>query len=111
MVLGSDIGLEGTCSLALCALVGRISYRTLCKTSVPAWVATTWTPLLGYSPEVIFLSKGWFRFLFNSLEDTPWVLEKPWVIDGINLMIKCWRVSFDTDIEYFSVLTSLGIVT
>jgi hypothetical protein len=27
MVLGSDIGLKETCRLALCGLVGRISYR------------------------------------------------------------------------------------
>jgi hypothetical protein len=50
MVMGADIGLEETCNLALCALVGRLSYRSLCKKSLPAWVMSTWTPLLGYAP-------------------------------------------------------------
>jgi hypothetical protein len=30
MVLGSDIGLEETCRLALCGLVGRFSYSYIC---------------------------------------------------------------------------------
>jgi hypothetical protein len=29
MVLGGDVGLEDACNLALCALVGRFSYKAL----------------------------------------------------------------------------------
>jgi hypothetical protein len=31
MVLGMDVGLEESCNLALCALVGRLAYRSCCK--------------------------------------------------------------------------------
>jgi hypothetical protein len=41
------------------------------------------------------LSRGWFGFIFKSPEDTLVVLDKLWVIDGNNLMLKCWRVCFD----------------
>jgi hypothetical protein len=35
MVLGSDIGLEETCRMALCGLVGRFSYGNLRKEIIP----------------------------------------------------------------------------
>jgi hypothetical protein len=38
MVLGSDVGLVETFSLALCGLVDRLSYRYLCNESIPEWV-------------------------------------------------------------------------
>jgi hypothetical protein len=50
MVLGSDIGLAETCSLALCGLVGRLSYKYLCNVSIPEWVDENWRKELGYSP-------------------------------------------------------------
>jgi hypothetical protein len=33
LVLGNDVGLEDTCRMALCALVGRLSYKSLSKGS------------------------------------------------------------------------------
>jgi hypothetical protein len=90
MVLGSDNGLEETYSLALCALVGRLYYTSSCTNSLPVWVESTWMPLLRYTPEVFFLLKGWFGFRFKSPEDPHLVLEKIWVIDGSNLIIKHW---------------------
>jgi hypothetical protein len=101
MVLGGDIGLEQSCNLALCALVGRLSYRTMCRQSLLEWVSVTWDPLLGYTPEVMTLSRGWFGFIFKSPEDTLEVLGKLWVINGDNLMLKRWRVSFDPTTDYF----------
>jgi hypothetical protein len=69
--MGADVGLEESCNLSLCALVGQLSYRSLCKQSLPAWVMTTWVPLLGYAPEVLFLSRGWFGFLFRTSRRYP----------------------------------------
>jgi len=34
LMLGADIGLEDSVSLALCTLVGCLSYRSMCKTSI-----------------------------------------------------------------------------
>jgi hypothetical protein len=65
------------------------------------WVQSTWFPLLGYTPEVIFMTRGWFGFRFKSTEDTLIVLDKFWVIDGCSLMLKHWRVSFDPVQDYF----------
>jgi hypothetical protein len=33
LVIRMDVGLEETCQLSLCALVGRFSYKTRCTTS------------------------------------------------------------------------------
>jgi hypothetical protein len=52
MVLGADVGLEETCRLALCGMVGRLSYSSLADTPITAWVHKTWTPILGYVPEM-----------------------------------------------------------
>jgi hypothetical protein len=95
MVLGSDISLEETCRMALCGLVGRISYNNLCKVSLPVWVEKTWAPILGYVPEILFLTKGWLGFICKSLEDLTLLLDNRWVIGGSSLMLKRWRVAFD----------------
>jgi hypothetical protein len=41
MVLGFDVGFTETCSLAMCRLVGRLSYNYLCKVSLLEWIDTT----------------------------------------------------------------------
>jgi hypothetical protein len=91
MVLGSDIGLEETCRMALCGLVGRFSYGNLCKETLHVWVEQVWSSLLGYTPEVLYLSKGWFGFLCKSPEDVSLLLENMWVNGGSSLMLKRWR--------------------
>jgi hypothetical protein len=75
LIMGSDVGLEESVCLSLCGLVGRISYRTLCKCSLPDWITGAWLPLLGYVPEIISLSHGWFGLLFNSPEDSQCILD------------------------------------
>jgi hypothetical protein len=94
LMLGEDIGLEDMVSLALCTLVGRFSYWARCKMPLEEWVSTNWCPLLGYKPEVVFLTKGWFGFHFKRMEDSEMILEKAWSYDGGSLMLKRWRVSF-----------------
>jgi hypothetical protein len=66
MVLVSDVGLVETCSLALCGLVGRLSYRYLCNESIPVWVEHNWKRELGYTPEIRYLTKGWYSFICKS---------------------------------------------
>jgi hypothetical protein len=53
MVLGSDVGLEDTCQLVLCALVGRFAYGHLCSEKTLAWSERIWLPVLGYSPKLV----------------------------------------------------------
>jgi hypothetical protein len=103
MVLGSDIGLEETCRMDLCGLVGRFSYNNMCKTPLPIWVEQVWLPLLGYTPKILYLSKGWFGFLCKSSEDASLLLDSRWVNGGSSLMLKRWRVTFDPVTEYFSL--------
>lgn len=38
LVLGSDIGLEETCRMSLCGLVGRFSYENLRKDTLLVWL-------------------------------------------------------------------------
>jgi hypothetical protein len=42
MVLGSDVGLEDTCSLSLYALVGRFAYGICVVRKTPAWMERVW---------------------------------------------------------------------
>jgi hypothetical protein len=103
MVLGSDIGLEDTCRMALCGLVGRFAYRNMCKEKLHVWVEQVWSPFLGYTPEVLYLTKGWLGFICKSPEDVTLLLENRWVNGGSSLMLKRWRVAFDPVSEYFSL--------
>ena len=75
-MLGEDVGLEDTVSLALFTLVGRFSYKNRCKMSIEEWVLVFWRPLLGYNPVVFYLTKGCFGFHFKWVEDTELSLVK-----------------------------------
>jgi hypothetical protein len=101
MVLGADVGLVETCTLPLCGLVGRLSYRYLCKVALSEWVEHMWKLVLGYQPKIIYLTKGWVGFICNNPEDTELLLAQRWVIGGSSLMIKRWRLAFNPDTEYF----------
>jgi hypothetical protein len=70
LVLGVDIGLADSVSMALCSLVGRLSYRHLCNTNLLIWMTNTWKPLLGYVPSLSHLGHGWIYLQFKSPEDT-----------------------------------------
>jgi hypothetical protein len=70
MVLDEDVGLKDSYRLALCGLVVRLAYYFLADSLVSEWVIKFWTPLLGYTPEIDFLTKGWNGFIFHSLQST-----------------------------------------
>jgi hypothetical protein len=101
LVLGADIGLKESVSMALCSLVGRISYRHLCNLDLDTWMVTTWRPILGYVPILSQLGRGWLYFHFNSPEDATTILDRLWILEDNNLMLKRWRVSFDPSQDYF----------
>jgi hypothetical protein len=60
LVLGDGVGLEDLCKMSTSALVGRISYKSLSRQPLEDWIQSSWLPLLGYAPEVLFLKKGGF---------------------------------------------------
>jgi hypothetical protein len=95
MVLGADVGLEEACRFALCGVVGRFAYSYLSKVNIIVWVKEQWAPLLGYSPDILHLTKGWMGFLCKTPEDVSRLLEKPWINGGSSLLLKRWRVAFD----------------
>jgi len=101
MVLEFDIGLEETYRMALCGLVGRVSYNYLSKVPILVWVEQHWAPILGYAPEILYLTKGWLGFIFKDPEDLTLLLETRWVIGGSSLMLKQSRVAFHPTTEYF----------
>jgi hypothetical protein len=101
MVLGAGVGLEESCRLALCGLVGRLSYSYLVSSPVAEWMEISWKPLLGYIPEIHYLTKGWMGFIFKSPEDASLFLNSFWVLGGSSLMLKRWRMDFDPQTYYF----------
>jgi hypothetical protein len=102
LVLGMDVGLEESCTLSLCTLVGRIAYRSRCSSALEDWMKLYWLPFLGYCPELINLPRGWLGFMFKNPEDSEKVLNSFWSYDGGSLMLKRWRLSFNPSTEYFS---------
>jgi hypothetical protein len=50
LLLGSDVGLEETCQMALCGFVRHISYHYLAQEPLQAWMEKFWLPSLGYLP-------------------------------------------------------------
>jgi hypothetical protein len=95
LVIGMDVGLEETCQLSLCALVGRFAYKTRSNLSFSEWMQVTWLPLIGYVPEYLTLPCGWFGLVFKSPEDVELILNRFWDFEGGSIMLKRWRTRFD----------------
>jgi hypothetical protein len=101
LVLGDGVGFENLCLMSTCALVGRLSYSRLSPQPLEDWIKSNWFPLLGYSPDVQFLKKGWLCFLCKSPDDATKLLSSLWVYGGSSLMLKRWRLAFNPDSEFF----------
>jgi hypothetical protein len=102
-VIGMDVGLEETCQLSLCALVGRFAYKTRSSTTFKDWMHSHWFSILGYLPKHWTLNFGWFGLVFNSPEDVELILSSFWAFEGGNIMLKRWCTGFDPATEYFSL--------
>jgi hypothetical protein len=109
LVLGADVGLEDSCRMVICGLVGRIAYKNLYVESFIVWIERVWVPVLGYLPEVIFLTKGWVGIICATPEDAELLLSRNWINGKSSLMLKRWRLAFSPETEYFSVRHNLGI--
>jgi hypothetical protein len=101
MVLGDDVGLKDTYRLALCGLVVRLAYSFLADSPVSDWVIKFWTPLLGYTPEIVFLTKGWNGFICHSPDDVSLLLNQFWVLGKSSLTLKRWRIAVNPETEHF----------
>jgi hypothetical protein len=101
LVLGDGVGFENLCKMSTCSLVGRFSYKSLCTQTLDNWISSNWVPLLGYSPEVLYLKRGWFGFHCRTPEDATRLLSSFWAFDGSSLMLKRWRLAFNPDTDYF----------
>jgi len=89
--------------MSTCAMVGRISYKSLNPQPLEGWIEKNWHPLLGYSPVVHYLKKGWLCFYCNSPQDATLLLSSHWKIGGSSLMLKHWKLSFNPDTDYFTL--------
>jgi hypothetical protein len=87
LVIGMDVGLEETCQLSLCALVGRFAYKSRCSTTFKDWMQTHWFSILGYLPKHWTLNFGWFGLVFNSPEDAELILSSFWAFEGGSIML------------------------
>jgi hypothetical protein len=78
---------------------------------VEEWMVNKWKPILGYVPEILYLTKGWMGFICKSPEDASLLLNNFWVLGGNNLMLKRWRVAFDPQTEHFQHQALMGVIT
>jgi hypothetical protein len=102
LIMCMDVGLEESCKLSLCALVGRFAYKARSNLPFNEWMQITWVPLIGYSPKLLTLPRGWFGLVFRNLEDSTFILDRFWEFEGGSIMLKHWRTRFDPATEYFS---------
>jgi hypothetical protein len=103
LVLGDDVGLEDSCRMAVYGLVGRMAYKNLYVENFTVWLERIWVPVIGYLPEIIFLTKGWVGIICASPEDVELLLSRKWINGKSSLLLKRWRLDFNPEIEYFSV--------
>jgi hypothetical protein len=103
LLLGADVGLEDSCRMAICGLVGRMEYNNLFVENFTVWIKQIWVPVLGYLSEIIFLTKVWVGIICASLEDAELLLSRKWINGKSSLLLKRWRLSFSPETEYFSV--------
>jgi len=61
-----------------------------------------WEPVLGYTPELLTLPRGWQGFIFKNPEETDCILNRFWGYSGCSLMLKRWRLGFNPDTKYFN---------
>jgi hypothetical protein len=74
MVFSFDVGLEDTCWLALCEVVGRLAYGHLCRDKFLVWSDRVWSSVLGYNLELVQLPKGWWGVISHSPDDVDLLL-------------------------------------
>jgi hypothetical protein len=103
LVLGVDVGLEDSCRMVICGLVGTLAYNNLSVESSTIWKERVWVPVLGYLLEIIFLTKGWVGIICVSPEDAELLLTRKWINGKSSLMLKTWRLAFSAETEYFLV--------
>jgi len=80
-------------------LVGRDSSRFFAHKTIFSRAESAWKEDLGYSLEVIELSRNSFAFKFNRSKDTNQVMEKNWSINSSPLLLKPWSPLFDATKE------------
>jgi hypothetical protein len=103
LVLGDGVGLEDLCKMSTSALVGRVSYKSLSSQPLEDWIKLSWLPLLGYSPEVLYLKKGWLCFICKTPDDASLLLSSFWTYGGSSIMLKRWRLAFNPDTDFFQL--------
>jgi hypothetical protein len=75
VTLERDIQMREISLLSEEGIVGRFGYMELGGREIHRWVELTWYLVLGYLPNVFILTKGWFCFVFKSMEELERVLK------------------------------------
>jgi hypothetical protein len=79
LVLGVDISLEDSVSMALCSLVGRLSYRHLCTTDLDDWMKKLGGHFWDMSPLSHILGVVGSTFSLNHLR----IQQLSWSVSGL----------------------------
>jgi hypothetical protein len=108
LLLGREVGMNNVVQMVNQTLVGRASGRFFAHKTIVSWAESAWKEDLGYTPEVIELSRNWFAFKFNRSEDTNWVLGRNWSINSSPLLLKPWSPLFDATKERMDKIHCLG---
>ena len=87
-VLGHDVFFDQVSSLCSHALVGRLEYCKMDKSSWISWALENWKPLFDYIPTISLLSRGWVVFVFLDPAHCTRVLEGVWRVGKGSLVLE-----------------------
>lgn len=91
---GSDLLWEKVAGLTRQAIVGRWKFEQYSSVNLMEWLLKVWADLLGYSPSVSKLDKGWYCFHLQKDEDAGIILSRTWVNGRSFLVVHRWTANF-----------------
>ena len=99
--VGEDIKWDRVLVMSQKTLVGRVMGRNFARKTVVEWVDENWREILGYTPEVDMLLRGWFAVVVKTEDDMRLILNKNWHLNHSPVLLKPWHPLFDASRERF----------
>jgi len=99
LVFGVDIDMERVVDFSEMAVVGQVRGKKLGMDFLKEWITKNWLKDIAKMPLIRLLTRGWFSFIFSSIEYFKWVLLKVWSMEDTPIILKRWTPTFDAKKE------------
>jgi len=102
--VGEDVEWHNILEMSKLTIVGKVIGRFFARRTMVSWVDRFWKEVVGYSPVVDLLTRGWFAVTFAKEEDLPKILNRSWSLDHSPVLLKKWHPLFDASIERVDII-------